>query len=110
MSTNELEVEVRALVMETLRDLAEEKQNPEWEQPHGKTRIYGGRSNIDSLGLVGVTVELEERIAERFDRHVALADDRAVSQRRSPFATVDAMTGYILTLLREARGAEASDE
>ena len=65
-------------------------------------RLYGSKGFLDSLGLVNLVVELEERIEEEYGVLLAIADERAMSRRRSPFLTVNTLTDYLKELLAEA--------
>jgi acyl carrier protein len=46
-------------------------------------------------------VELEVALQERFGKPIPLANDQAMSQRRSPFLTVGTLTEYIKRRLEE---------
>ena len=63
------------------------------------TILMGSESEIDSLGLVSLIVEIEEAINEEFDVSLTLADEKAMSQRISPFKTLDTLSNYIISLL-----------
>jgi len=45
--------------------------------------------------------DLEERISDEFDKDITLADEKAMSQRNSPFRSVESLTNYISKLLEE---------
>ena len=49
-----------------------------------ETPLFGPSGVLDSLGLVSVLVELEQRISEVSGHTVTLMDDRAMSQASSP--------------------------
>jgi acyl carrier protein len=65
------------------------------------TRLFGEGGRLDSMGLVNLIVAVEQKIEEKFARTVVLADERAMSQRRSPFRSVAALAGYIETVFAE---------
>src|SRR3954469_25458331 len=90
--------DLRALVIETLRDILEQRGRPLPAPLNGDTPLLGGQSTLDSLDLVGLVTETEQRVADRWDRSLLLADERALSLRRSPFRTVNAFTDHILAL------------
>tara|TARA_B100000787_G_C16197967_1_gene302394 strand:- start:3829 stop:4134 length:306 start_codon:yes stop_codon:yes gene_type:complete len=54
---------------------------------------------LDSLGLVSLIVATEEKIADSLDRVITIADAKAMSQKNSPFRTVDTLVNYIFDLL-----------
>lgn len=60
--------------------------------------VFGSGSPLDSLGLVGLLVDIEDAFRER-GVEVELSDARAMSQTQSPFRDVPALVGYIESLL-----------
>lgn len=70
------------------------------------TRLVGGSAVLDSLGLVTLIVDLEQRLEETFGHSLTLANERAMSQANSPFLSVRSLTDYVHGLIVEA-GAHA---
>ena len=64
-----------------------------------ETVLFGEGSQLDSLGLVSLIVATEQQVQEAFGKSIVLADERAMSQKRSPFRTVSSLSEYIGTLL-----------
>ncbi len=60
--------------------------------------IFGHGSPLDSLGLVSLLIEIEDQLALR-GCPISLSDERAVSQKRSPFRDVPSLVTYVETLL-----------
>lgn len=67
-----------------------------------KTRLFGRAGVLDSLGLVSVLVEIEQRIADLGHGPVSLMDDRAMSEASSPFRTVESLADYLARQLERA--------
>jgi len=65
-----------------------------------ETTLFGG-GDLDSLGLVNLIVAVEQNIEDEFHVVIAIADDRALSQKHSPFRTVGSLADYIEVLLKE---------
>jgi len=59
------------------------------------TPLFGSEGMLDSLGLVNLIVAIEQQVEEQLDAVVTLADEKAVSQRNSPFRTVGTLATYI---------------
>ena len=57
--------------------------------------LYGREGVLDSLGLVSLVAAIEEGVQNRLGATVVLADERAVSQKESPFRTVGTLVDYI---------------
>ncbi len=69
-----------------------------------ETRLIGRNALFDSMGLVSLVVEVEQLLESEHDIVVMLADERAMSQTRSPFLSVGSLTDYVMLL---AEGAVA---
>jgi acyl carrier protein len=65
------------------------------------TRLFGRSGVLDSLGLVSVVVDVEQKLRDDLRIDIALMDDRAMSRNSSPFGTPDSLADYILELLAE---------
>ena len=65
------------------------------------TQLYGQNGNLDSMGLVSFLIDIEESLQDH-GMQISLSDERAMSQTRSPFRNVQALTDYIDTLVRES--------
>ena len=65
------------------------------------TQLFGAGSILDSLGLVTLIVELEQTIQEQFNVVVSLADEKALSQTRSPFRTIGTLAEYAAVQIEE---------
>ena len=57
--------------------------------------IYGGSSNLDSMGLVSFIVGLEQNIEDKFDQSISLADEKAMSQKTNPYQNINSLANYI---------------
>ncbi|ABU59998.1 hypothetical protein [Roseiflexus castenholzii] len=96
---------VLALVIASLCDLYEQNGITAGDEPGEDTYLIGRRALLDSLGLVTLIVDLEQKIEEIFDVALTLANERAMSQKHSPFLTVGSLADYICALLNEQRHA-----
>jgi acyl carrier protein len=64
--------------------------------------LYGGASPFDSMNLVSLIVDLEEKLHSKFGKTLALADERAMAQPVNPFSKVQTLTQYVHLLLSES--------
>lgn len=69
--------------------------------------LYGASGVLDSLSLVSLIVAIEESIENELNVGLILADEKAMSQRKSPFATVRSLTDYIGSLIKQNEVAHA---
>ena len=65
------------------------------------TPIFGKDSNFDSLGLVTFLVDLEQRIEDEIGINIAIADERAISLKNSPFKTVGTLNDFLVERLEK---------
>ena len=73
-----------------------------------ETVVFGRGGRLDSLGLVNFLVLAEQQLQDEFNVHLSLADERAMSQERSPFRTLTSMAEYVAKLLAEKGDATSS--
>ena len=66
-----------------------------------KTILFGKDGKLDSLGLVNLLVIMEQNIEDEFDVCIIIADERAMSQKHSPFRTIGTLADYIDMLLKD---------
>ncbi len=92
------------LVVAGLRDVIEQSERPMPATLDAATSLVGKQAVLDSLALVTLIVDLEQRIEEEHGVALTLADDRAMSQKHSPFRTVESLTAYIDELIGEELG------
>lgn len=92
---------VKKIVISTIKELNEELESEELIDISDSTRLYGTNGVLDSLSLVSLIADLEEKISEDFERDIVLADEKAMSQKTSPFRSVETLVNYIQQLLEE---------
>lgn len=62
--------------------------------------IFGKGGKLDSLGLVNFVMAVEDKLSEQ-GWNVSLTDARAMSQSRSPFRSIQALSAFIADSIRE---------
>ena len=63
--------------------------------------LYGAGGGLDSIALVNLIIALEQHVLDRTGIALALADDRAFSQTRSPFRSIDSLVDYLRERISE---------
>jgi len=59
------------------------------------TLLYGQEGKLDSLGLVNLILAIEERLLDKYNKNISLADDKAFSEKTSPFSNVSTLAEFI---------------
>ena len=63
--------------------------------------LFGEGGVLKSIELVNLIVAVEQAVEDKFDVFLTLADEKAMSQRRSPFKTIGALAAYIEKRMQE---------
>jgi acyl carrier protein len=88
--------EVEVLVIESVRLLAEDFDLIALKQPSAESALYGNDGVLDSMALVNLLADVEDAVSEQFDVAIALADEKAMSARNSPFLNVKTLVQAVL--------------
>lgn len=96
--------ELMELVVAAAREVAAEQDIEMTDALGAETRLFGEGGLLDSMALVSLVVAVEQAIEEKYSVPIALADEKALSQRSSPYRTIGALASYAAREL-EARRA-----
>lgn len=94
--------EIESLVLTVAREMGQDLNVPDLVNADLDTRLYGGKSGVDSFTLVSLITELEQRVEEQFGVSVLLADERAMSRTRSPFRRINTLIEFLESKISEA--------
>ncbi len=89
------------IVLNTLNDFNETYEKDIPLELGEEIPLYGKKGILDSLGLVSLIVMIEQAIEDELDISLILADEKAMSQKTSPFLTVSSLVNYISLLIKE---------
>ena len=93
------------LILDSLKegidDTTEESKKLNIADASSETRLFGGDGLLDSLGVVILLTDLEDKLDEEFDVAVSLASDSTMSRTRSPFRTVKSLAEYMVLAVME---------
>lgn len=88
-----------SIITEIARDLAKSDDAKIEES----TPLLGEEGVLDSVQLVTLVVEVEQAIDDQMEVSVSLADEKAMSQRNSPFRTVASLAAYAQAEIESAK-------
>ena len=92
-------------VIQAIFDAIDEinEQRPEGQQLEkaADTVLFGEAGVLDSLGLVNLIIAVEQGIEDAFGVSLTLADEKAMSQKNSPFKSVKTLAAYASVLMEE---------
>ena len=90
---------VLELVLEAVKEVGEDQGCDALIEATEETLLFG--EHLDSMGTVFLITDLEQKISEDLGIDLVLADERAMSQKTSPFRSVKTLTNYVQTLIDE---------
>jgi acyl carrier protein len=93
------------IVVASLQEVFVQSGLPAVESVTEDTVLVGKDAVLDSLGVVSLIVEVEQRVEAAHNVSVTLANDKAMSQRNSPFRTVAVLTDHLVAMIAEESAA-----
>ena len=93
--------EIEKIIIGALEKLNEEFPNDKKITINNQIALLEEESEIDSISLVALIVDIESRINSNYDLELSLTDDRAMIRAESPFLNVQTLKNYILELFDE---------
>ncbi|MFX0197624.1 MAG: hypothetical protein ACFFCW_16000 [Candidatus Hodarchaeota archaeon] len=102
-------IDATALVMDSLDEVLsvmDDEDRPQITDLDESTRLIGRKAVLNSLGLVSLIVDIEQRLSDDYEISVTIADERAMSQEKSPFRTIGTLAEYISLLIKEHQDNE----
>jgi len=88
-------------IINSIMEINQSLDNKIIVKDNSDAHLYGKKGQLDSLGLINLLVATEQNIEDDFDVSITIADERAMSQKHSPFRTVGTLADYIEILLKE---------
>ena len=96
---NNTKDKIVALIYEVIDEENEAREQDKQIVKSLETLFLMKDGGLDSLGLVSLIVATEEKIVDSLDVEITIADAKAMSQKNSPFKSVNSLADYILELL-----------
>lgn len=91
--------QVLPLVLSSLDLILSRKDQPPSDAVKESTHLTGDVAVVDSLDLITLVVDLEQRLENEHNISLVLADGRPITGDNSPFRTVESLTDHICSLI-----------
>ena len=88
-------------IINSIMEINQSLDNKIIVKDNSDAQLYGKKGQLDSLGLINLLVATEQNIEDVFEVTITIADERAMSQKHSPFRTVGTLADYIEILLKD---------
>ena len=85
--------EIVELIIETAKELGEDEIGISVDLTEN-TVLFGKEGVLDSMGLVTLIVAVEQAIEDRYEKSAGLADEKAMSEAKSPYRSVATLAEY----------------
>jgi acyl carrier protein len=96
-----IETQVDQILFAAIQEINEQLPAGQTIAEEKSTLLFGREGVLDSLTLVNLIVAAEQKVQETLNVSITLADDRAMSQKNSPFKSVESLANYIVMLVKE---------
>ncbi len=93
--------DVSKIILEQVEDYNELLDDKVDTSAGDETVLFGRGGVLDSVDFVRLLVDIEQAVADEYGKHIALTNEKAMSQKNSPFRTVGTLSEYIKKLLEE---------
>ena len=97
---------VQDLIIESVKEINEQLPQEQQLGLSSKTPLIGSNGKLDSLGLINLLLVIEQKIEDEFDVSITISEEKAMSQKRSPFRTIGTLADYINMLLNEIQNSK----
>ena len=93
-----VEMMVGLLQAELDAQSTDETESAETLRASADQPLVGEHAVVTSLGLVSLIADIEETLAADHNLNLTLVSEKALSRKKSPFRSVDALADYVLEL------------
>lgn len=92
---------ITQFILNSIKDFITENEIIPKTEINRETRLIGMDALFDSLNLVSFIVDLEEKLEVEFGVDVQLMDEKAMSNKTSPFININRFAKFIKDQLDE---------
>jgi D-alanine--poly(phosphoribitol) ligase subunit 2 len=96
-----IENQVEQILFEAIEEINEQLPSNQKINADRSTQLFGNEGVLDSLTLVKLIVAAEQNVQDKLNIAITLADERAMSQKNSPFKSVESLANYIVLLVKD---------
>ena len=89
------EKKVTELILDAIKDYNDQVNDEKKLPISSDIELFSREGLLDSLGLVNIIICIEERIEEYIGESITIADEKAMSQKNSPFKSVKTLAKYL---------------
>lgn len=88
------------IIVAEAKELNEELESKIPVEMGADAPLFGGDGVLNSIALVTLIVAVEQSLEDEFDAALTIADEKAMSQKTSPFRTIGSLSDYVQKLIK----------
>lgn len=88
-------------IYKALDEVNEQLSDDQQLEKTPETVLLGNSGKLESIDLVNILVATEDYLEEEFSMPISITDEKAVSEKNSPFTTIETLSDFISDLLKE---------
>ena len=96
-------MDAKEILKQAIEEINEQLEENEKVKFSPDIHFIGSQACMDSITFVTFISTIEELIEDKLGKTVRLVDEKAFSQKRSPFYSIETMTAYIDQLIKETK-------
>ena len=93
--------DIRELIAKAIDEINEQLEDDSKVTLSDETRFIGKKACLDSISFVTFISILEELVEEKLNKNIQLVNEKAFSEKNSPFYSVETLCNYIQCLISE---------
>ncbi len=93
----------KEIILDAIRQLNLARLPDQQLETQSTSAIFAQDSPLDSLGLVALVIDIEEALLDE-GIEISLSDEKTMSQRHSPFRTVETLAHFIVDKVTSEHG------
>ena len=101
----DMKAEILEIVISAAKEMGIESNSQALQKANSSTKLYGQNGNLDSLNLVRFIGEVEELIADKLEKDITIASEKAMSRRSSPFNSIKSLSDYVNEIIKSDEDA-----
>ena len=92
---------IKKLIYKAIDEINEQLEDDRKVELSDDTCFIGKKACLDSISFVTFISILEELIEEKLDKNIQIVNEKAFSEKNSPFYSVETLCNYIQSLISE---------
>lgn len=89
---------IEQVILRQIKSFNETLSNPVDISKGTDTVLFGAEGVLESIDFVSLILDIEEALTEALQAEVSLMNEKALSEKNSPFRTVGTLTAYVRTV------------